>query len=97
MKRRIIITPQAFRQISSARRWWRANHEKAPTAFDDDLDAALDDIAAAPTAGAPAGASRRGTQRWLIARIGYNLYYRVIDDVVYVTTFWHTSRRPPKL
>ena len=43
MARRICITvPRALRQIAGIRAWWQKNREKAPLAFDEDFDAAVD-------------------------------------------------------
>ena len=89
--------PRADRQIRAARRWWLQNRDKAPEAFDEDLDRAFELIERFPNI-APRVHIRRGTARRLtIERIRYYMYYRVHPDRIEVIFFWHTSRRPPRL
>ena len=42
------LTRRAAREISEAAAWWKANRSKAPTAFDDEIDRALDLITTRP-------------------------------------------------
>ena len=92
----IIITPRARKQIAKASRWWLGNRDKAPEAFDEDLDAGLEMLADSPLAGEPFR-SRPGVRRLVLRRIRYYLYYRIVRGDLYVLSLWHTSRRPPRL
>jgi plasmid stabilization system protein ParE len=84
--------------MRAARAWWRRNRDKAPSAFDDDLDDAFAKILDQPFNGTE-GRDRRGRhyRRILVERIRYYIYYRVTDETVEVLTVWHASRRPPRL
>ena len=77
-------------------RWWRANRSKAPAAFVEELERALELIAAEPGIGARARNSRlAGVRRVLLHRVRYYLYYRVIEAPVagvQILAVWHASR-----
>ncbi len=89
--------PRADRQIRAARRWWLQNRNKAPEAFDEDLDRAYDLILHAPYAARSVRIRYGRVRRLTIERIRYYLYYRVHPDRIEVISLWHTSRRPPRL
>lgn len=94
---KIRLTPRALRQIEAAARWWQKNRHKNPEAFDDELDRVLELIVAHPSTGKPARV-RAGIRRIHLDKVGYELYYRVVDDVVQLLALWHTSRwRKPSL
>jgi len=98
MTREIIIAPLANRQIRAARTWWLANSEKAPAAFDESLEETFALLARYADTGILVHSRRRGPiRRLLIERIRYFLFYRVTDRVIEIISFWHTSRRPPRL
>jgi len=92
------VTPRADLQINAARRWWLGNRDKAPEAFDEEIDRARELLTSAPYAGKP-WRTRVGkfVRRLTLERIRYYLFYRVHPDRVEVIFFWHTSRRPPRL
>jgi plasmid stabilization system protein ParE len=96
--RRLIVSPRGTRAIESARGWWRRNRDKAPSAFDEDVEDAFGRIVEQPFNGIR-GRDRHGrtTHRVLLERIRYYVYYRVTDATVEVITIWHASRRPPRL
>ena len=93
MKHPIRFTKRGWSQIDRASVWWRTHRDKAPDALDEDLDAAIDLLRATPNVGVIVRA-RRGTVRALwLERIGYFLYYRILDDGrVEVMRFWHAAR-----
>lgn len=93
--RRLIISPRASRQLDAARGWWRRNRDKAPAAFDEDIDATFALLLERPFTGTPE--RKRGLRRVLLERVRYYVYYRVTDEAVEVAIVWHASRRPPKL
>ena len=91
-------SPRAERQIDAAHRWWFANRDKAPEAFEEDLDRAYELLAHTPYAGVPwRMRSGKYLRRLTLERIRYYLYYRVTSERVEVVFFWHASRRPPRL
>ena len=84
--------------MNAARRWWLANRDKAPEAFDEDIDKAYELITEMPYIGKPwRMRSGKYIRRLTLDRIRYYLYYRVHPGRIEVTFFWHTSRRPPRL
>ena len=94
MARRILITvTRAKRQIAAAREWWKDNRDKAPSAFDEDLERTLDLIVEHPAVGAAVRNTRsRRTRRLYIERIGYYLYYDVTDEAILVVGLRHSAR-----
>lgn len=100
MARRLVITiASAKREIAAARVWWRDNRDKAPLAFDEDLDRAFALILDHPAVGAKVGGTRRsGARRLYLNRIRYYLYYEVTDGAIVVLALSHSARgRLPRL
>jgi plasmid stabilization system protein ParE len=96
--RPVRITGSAARAIAEAAAWWTANRPKAPEAFADEVERALQLIAVHPGIGARAMNVRlAGVRRIHLARIRYHLYYRVagVPEVIEVLALWHTSRGSP--
>ncbi len=93
------ISRRAAREIARARAWWLANRDKAPGAFDDELDALITRLEANPKL---VGTQQRGARRRraLLKRIRYYVYFRVMDDgdLVEILAVWHAVRgREPRL
>ena len=97
-RHRIRISGRAAAQIEKAARWWRKHRDKAPTAFNDDLEHAIDVIRSNPTIGQSVD-RRPGVRRYWLDRVGYFIYYREpVDGVVEISALWHGSRGSrPKL
>jgi plasmid stabilization system protein ParE len=97
----IVVTDVAKAQILSAEEWWRLNRPKAPGAIGEELERASSLIAAQPGVGSTArDADLAGVRRLHLARVRYDIYYRVNEDLerVEVLAFWHASRgRQPVL
>jgi len=75
--------------------WWVANRPKAPKAFREEIERALEIVSLQPQVGTKAGSIRlTGVRRIHLSRIRYHLYYRVKDSpkVIEVLALWHTSR-----
>lgn len=85
-------------QVNVARDWWLRNRDKAPEAFDEEIERAFKLLLNAPHLGRPLR-SRHGKliRRLTLERIRYYLYYRVENDIIRLLSLWHTSRRPPRL
>lgn len=90
----ITFTPQAAEQLAQARDWWLAHRDKAPHAFDEDLDELLVRLEQQPTlVGRPLDRAS-SVRRAHLRRIRYYAYFEVLDDgeqVVFVG-LWHASR-----
>ena len=91
----IEVSDLARAQIVAAEGWWRANRPSAPHAIREDLERASALIARQPEIGAWArNISLPGVRRLHLARIRYDLYYRVVDEPqrLEVVALWHASR-----
>ena len=96
----VVVTRGAARQVEAAAAWWTANRPAAPNALRDDLAAALTLIADQPTCGVPTASRSPGLRRIHLARVGYNVYYRVAPRLrqVQIVALWHARRgSPPSL
>jgi plasmid stabilization system protein ParE len=97
--RRICITvPRALRQIAGIRAWWRENREKAPRAFDEDFDEAVDLLYKQPEVGVVVGRTRGGvrTRRIFLERVRYYIYYQVTPNAIFIVAVIQAARRPPR-
>jgi plasmid stabilization system protein ParE len=98
LSREINLSPRARRQLLAALSWWYANRDKAPNAFDEDLNATWELLENAPEIGKAVSARRPGVRRILMERVRYYVYYRVVtSDAIQIIAVWHSSRRPPLL
>ncbi len=91
----IEVSDLARAQIVAAEGWWRINRPRAPSAIREDLERASTLIARQPEIGARASnVSLPGVRRVHLARIRYDLYYRVVDEPqrLEVLALWHASR-----
>jgi plasmid stabilization system protein ParE len=89
------IVSSAARAIAEAADWWLRNRPKAPEAFIEELERALQLLASQPEIGARArNAKLAGVRRIHMARVHYHVYYRVISapPAVEILALWHTSR-----
>ena len=89
------VSELAAEQIRAAEAWWRLNRPKAPNAIREELERASSLIALQPGIGTRArNATLVGVRRVHLARIHYDLYYRVVEIArqVELLAFWHTGR-----
>jgi plasmid stabilization system protein ParE len=89
------IVTSAARAITDAAEWWESNRPKAPHAFVEELDRALQLVAAQPAIGARAqNVKLAGVRRIRLGRVRYHLYYRIAEAPprIEVLALWHTSR-----
>lgn len=87
-------------QIVAAERWWRVNRPGAPNAVREELERASSLISFQPGIGALArNLPLAGVRRLHLARVRYDLYYRVVEDLrrVEILSFWHAHRGGPPL
>jgi plasmid stabilization system protein ParE len=98
VKRQVVASRRADRQITKALAWWHSRRDKAPEALRDELERVKALLAEVPYAGeAVRGTHRRGARRLRLNRVGYHLYYEITRDTIVILILWHSSRRPPKL
>jgi plasmid stabilization system protein ParE len=86
--------PSALGQLDEARRWWSSNRDKAPQAFDEDVDAMFELLEDRPTlVGRPVARDPR-VRRTYLGRIRYYVYFQIdgARDVVEILAIWHGSR-----
>jgi plasmid stabilization system protein ParE len=91
------MTEDAAEQIRAARDWWMQNREKAPFAFDEDLNELFDRLEDVPElVGRPMGQERH-VRRAYLPRIRYyvSFQFRQDEDQVIILTIWHGNRQPP--
>jgi plasmid stabilization system protein ParE len=94
------LAPRAVREAERCAGWWRGHRPAAPTLFETELRAALDQVRSAPRVGGVyetvAGLEYR---RLLLPETRYHLYYRVVSpDHVRVLAVWSAVRgRGPRL
>lgn len=89
------ISPRAAIQIRQAADWWLQHRNKAPGAFVDDLERALELISSLPAVGEPVRHPRlTGIRRVLLVRVRYHLYYQheADSDTLDVLALWHSGR-----
>jgi plasmid stabilization system protein ParE len=97
VKRTIELTHLAERQLFAARAWWRRNRDKAPSAFEEDMESALLYLSEnLSVSTAYSHARRPHVRRYLVERIRYYIYFRVVGNSIQVLRIWHSSRRPPR-
>ncbi|OFV92786.1 MAG: hypothetical protein A3H95_14550 [Acidobacteria bacterium RIFCSPLOWO2_02_FULL_64_15] len=94
------VSALAAAQILAAEAWWRLNRPKAPNAIREELERASSLLATQPQIGTRArNVSLLGVRRLHLARIRYDVYYRVVamPKQLEILAFWHTSRgiNPP--
>ena len=93
------VSELASGHIREAEAWWRINRTKAPNAIREELERASSLVAAQPHIGTRArNLTLAGVRRLHLARIRYDIYYRVdVPQQLEILAFWHTSRgsKPP--
>ncbi|HEV7425282.1 MAG TPA: hypothetical protein VGQ46_02865, partial [Thermoanaerobaculia bacterium] len=73
------------------------NRDKAPAAFDEEMASALLYLSENLSISTVYFHARRPyVRRYLIERIRYYIYFRVVEDTIQVLRIWHASPRPPR-
>lgn len=96
----IEISALAAAHVRTAETWWQLNRPAAPGAIRAELERASSLIAFQPHIGTRArNIALPGVRRLHLARIRYDLYYRLVDRPrrLEILAFWHASRdsQPP--
>ncbi len=94
------VSALASGQIREAEAWWRTHRTKAPNAIREEFERASGLVAVQPYIGTRArNLMLTGVRRLYLARIRYDMYYRVTDapEPLEILAFLHTSRgsKPP--
>lgn len=98
MRRRVEITPDARRQIRTAKAWWRRNRTASPNTFQDELAEAIQLLLERPLVGvALDDPDLLRFRRMSLNRTHYYLYYLVVGNVVVVVALWHQKSKAPPL
>jgi plasmid stabilization system protein ParE len=93
--RQVIISPTAGRHIKDAAAWWAEKRPAAPDVFKDELNQALNLIAAHPSVGMrAANVKLSGVRRILLGRARYHIFYRLSSDgkTVGILALWNSRR-----
>jgi len=81
--------------VRAAETWWQLNRPKVPGAIRSELERASSLIALQPGIGTRArNTSLPGVRRLHLARIRYDVYYRLIEAPKHleILAFWHANR-----
>jgi plasmid stabilization system protein ParE len=92
MSKPIFTTPVADRQILEIDAWWRANREKAPDKFEEELANAFETLAATPGVGQRYPHHDASVRRMLLRSTKNHVYYVEKDDCVLVVAVWGAVR-----
>jgi hypothetical protein len=93
--RPIEISALAAAHVRVAETWWQLNRPKAPGAIRTELERASSLIALQPKIGTRArNIVLPGVRRLYLARIRYDLYYRLVEAPrrLEILALWHASR-----
>lgn len=88
MSKPIFTTQRAHRQILEIDAWWRANRQKAPSKFTDELELAFRTIETLPGAGQRYPDPTRDMRRVFLRSTRHHVYYVEEDDRVVVVAVW---------
>ena len=82
---------RARHDIEDAARWYESQQPNLGGEYLNEIAAAFDNLAENPKA---YPAIHRGTQRLLLQRFPFGVFYRIIDNHVTVLAVMHSSRDP---
>lgn len=88
MTKPVFTTPQADLQILMLDAWWRANRDKAPNLFEEELAFAFEMIGSAPGVGKQYPRPGAMVRRVLMRSTRNHVYYVEQDDRVLVVAVW---------
>ncbi|MCL2776766.1 MAG: type II toxin-antitoxin system RelE/ParE family toxin [Polyangiaceae bacterium] len=95
------FSPRAQRRVKVVAQWWRKNRPAAPTLFDDELQAAIEQLKVHPTLGLEYECIDGKTVRRILLPASAQHVYYVVDserEVIVIYTVWGARRgRTPKL
>lgn len=88
------FTAPAARQLAEARDWWLEHRDKAPWAFDEDIDGLFALLEERPELIGRPVESVPDVRRVFLRRVRYFVYFEIVDDGdrVEILAIWHGSR-----
>lgn len=89
--RELVLAPEAFDDLRSARRWYEARREGLGAAFEQAVEAVLTRVQRTPDSGREVAP---GFRRAIVRRFPYDLYYSFDERRVLVLLIFHTARDP---
>ncbi len=91
MERKLGVHPEAIAEAAAARLWYRERSEAAATAFQQEVDLAIERILEAPERWPR---YLEDSRRYVMRRFPFSVVYFVLDDAIEVVAFAHGRRRP---
>jgi toxin ParE1/3/4 len=91
MKRRVIVRPAADIDLDEARQWYERHRPGLGDEFLTMFDVLVRRIAENPLAFARL---HRDVRRASMRRFPYGIFYRYLDDIVYIVAVFHGRRSP---
>lgn len=88
MNKPVFTTPQADLQIREIDAWWRANREKAPDKFEEELASTFLALSVVPGAGQRYPHPHGTVRRVLLRSTKNHVYYVEREDRVLVVAVW---------
>ena len=92
MSKPVFTTPRADLQILEIDAWWRANREKAPDKFEEELASAFETLAVIPGAGQRYPHPDADVRRILLRSTKNYVYYVETADSVLIVAVWGAVR-----
>lgn len=89
--RDVILHPAAFKEFQKAFRWYHRRSRSAALRFNQEIQTALQRIAATPDSFPRIADNCR---HLLLKRYRYEIVYRLFNDAIHVLAIAHGSRRP---
>lgn len=92
MNKPVFTTPRARLQILAMDEWWRANREKAPDLFEEELALAVQVLESSPGVGKHYPNAKARVRRLLLRSTRNHVYYIEQEDRVLVVAVWGAVR-----
>lgn len=94
MKRKLIVRPDAADDIDEAHDYYERKRYGLGEDFVACIEAMLEQIAARPLSFT---ATYRDIRRAVVRRFPYGIFFRILDDVIYVVGVFHGRRSPRQI
>ena len=88
---KIEFHPEAARELSEAKSWYRERSKLAARAFAADIADSIRRIAASPNRWPE---TRPGERRFVLPRFPFSILYRARTNLIFITAVAHQKRRP---
>lgn len=91
MEKRLILHPEAEKELSESYDWHNANRENSGEQFLNQVNIRLKEILQRPES---RSADEDGIRWTGIAKFPYHIFYLFKPQTVWILAIWHTSRKP---